>query len=315
MVTATGALTVPPLRLEPAYADRDAVWNTFTRQAPYPLMSAGAGYDQMMKFAPIMPWFRKSWIVGRKIDDTEIEALIPDPRFIDAAGRLFDAKLVRPQSLTVNVMAPMDVGARHFDTPTYRGLPAATTPIWLAMNMGVSGLFDRWAIRVAGVLTWFYEGTGGEYEYWPHGLERPSERERGPFGNTAIVGDNDLMFHQVGAFGDAEEFRNNFQLTPQSTIQPAGKVWEITDGATLIGTLRSDQVRMSILWRAETFRDDREARTFDDHEDDLNLDRVVSIFTEDLKDRGLSFKEPDDPLHDDAWSALLAENYLMKSFT
>ncbi len=27
------------------------------------------------------------------------------------------------------------------------------------------------AVRVAGALTWFYDGTGGEYEYWPRGID------------------------------------------------------------------------------------------------------------------------------------------------
>jgi hypothetical protein len=314
MKAATGPLTVPPLRLEPAYADRDAVWRALIGQGPYPLMSAGSGYEEMMKRAPIMPWFRRSWLAGGKSLDAGIHPLIHDPRFIEAAGRLFDAKTVRPQSLTVNVMAPMEAGARHFDNPAYRGLPAAKTPIWLSMNMGVSGLFDRWAIRIAGILTWFYDGPGGEYEYWPHGPGAPSECERGPFGNVALAGDNDLMLHQVGSFGDAEEFGRNVQLTPRSAIQHAGDSWEIIDGGTPIGTVPHGQVRVSILWRAETFHDEREARAFDEHDDDLDLDTVVTIFSKDLKDRGVSFKEPDDPLRDDAWSAVLAENYLMKAF-
>ena len=49
MVTArTMPVTVPPLRLEPAYADRDAVWRTLLDHAPYPMMAAGAGYSEMM---------------------------------------------------------------------------------------------------------------------------------------------------------------------------------------------------------------------------------------------------------------------------
>jgi hypothetical protein len=164
-------MTVPPLRLDPAYPDRDAVWRNLVDHAPYPLMAAGAGYGEMMKGAPVEPWFRTSWAAGGKTCDAAIETLLDEQRFIEAAGRLFDAQVVRAQSLTVNVMGPMDTGARHFDVPTYRGLPAAKTPIWLPMMMGVSGLFDQWAVRVAGVLTWFYEGTDGEYEYWPYGIE------------------------------------------------------------------------------------------------------------------------------------------------
>lgn len=309
------AQTVPPLRLEPAYSDRDEVWRVLVEHAPYPLMAAGAGYDEMMKWAPIEPWFRTSWAVGGKSCDASIQVMLDDQRFIAAAGRLFGAEVVRPQSLTVNVMGPMDAGHRHVDVPTYRGFSPAKTPIWLPMMMGVSGLFDRWAVRVAGVLTWFYEGTDGEYEYWPSGIDSPSESVTGPFGNVALVGDNDLMFHQVGAIGQAQQFRDSVKLTMQSVIRPGDDGWEIADGATVIGRLPREEVRISLLWRAVTFRDEREARAYDEHADDLDLDTVVSIFGKDLTARGVPFTLPEGPLNDEAWSALLARTYLINAFT
>lgn len=76
MTTGTGPLIVPPVRLEPAYADRDATCRTLVNHAPYPLMAAGAGYAEMMKWAPIEPWFRTSWAVGGKSCDAEIAALL-----------------------------------------------------------------------------------------------------------------------------------------------------------------------------------------------------------------------------------------------
>ena len=72
----------------------------------------------------------------------------------------------------VNVMGPMAAGYRHADLPTYRGIPHQT-PLWFPMVMGVSGLFERWAVRVAGALTWFYDGADGEYEYWPQASTSP----------------------------------------------------------------------------------------------------------------------------------------------
>ena len=92
----------------------------------------------------------------------------------------------------MNVMGPMPEQGMHVDTPTFRGFTRGGTPIWLLVVMGMSGLFERWAVRVAGALTWFYERDDGEYEYWPRGLDAPSEDERGPFGNVALVADNDL---------------------------------------------------------------------------------------------------------------------------
>ena len=314
MATAkTAPVTVPPLRIEPAYTDRDAVWRTILEHAPYPMMAAGAGYSEMMQLAPLEPWFRTSWTAGgRRVDDS-IQALLDDPRFIDGAGNLFGAQIVRPQSLVLNVMGPMASGYRHVDAPTYRGF-SAKVPLWFPVVMGVSGLFDRWAVRVAGALTWFYDGTDGAYEYWPQGIDHPSASERGPFGNVALFGDNDLMFHQIGAIGDAQQFQDQVKLSVQSEIRPGEKDWEITDGTSAIVALPNEQVRISLLWRAITFRDEREARTYDEHEDDLDVDTAIAIFCADLNERGIDFTPPEDPFDDEAWSTVLTQTYLLSAF-
>jgi len=210
-------------------------------------------------------------------------------------------------------MGPMKAGHRHVDVPTYRGF-SAKVPLWFPMVMGVSGLFDRWAVRVAGALTWFYEGSDGEYEYWPQGIDHPSGCERGPFGNVALFGDNDLMFHQVGAIGDARQFQDQIKLSVRSEIRPGDDGWEITDGTSVIGTLPNDQVRISLLWRAVTFRDEREARAYDEHEDDLDVEMTVSRFCADLTERGIDFSPPQNPFDDQAWSTLLTQTYLVSAF-
>lgn len=307
-----GPVTVPPFRLHPAYGDREAVRRTILERAPYPLMAAGAGYGEMMQSAPLVPWFRTTWAADNAADKS-IQALINDPVFIEGAAKLFGAKVVRPQALVVNVMGPMGAGYRHADLPTYRGIPGKT-PLWFPMVMGVSGLFERWAVRVAGALTWFYGGTDGEYEYWPRGIDQPSESEHGPFGNIALFGDNDLMFHQVGAIGDAKRFKDQIKLTLHSEIRPGGDGWEITDGGSVIGTLPNEQVRISLLWRAITFRDEGEAQAYDEHEDDLDVETAVSRFCDDLTERGIDFVPPQDPFNDNSWSSLLTQTYLVNAF-
>ena len=308
-----GPVTVAPLRVQPAYADRDAVRRTILDHAPYPMMSAGAGYSEMMQSAPLEPWFRTTWAADAKPLDESIRALIDDPLFIEEAGKLFEAKVIRPQALVVNVMGPMAAGYRHGDLPTYRGI-SPKTPLWFPMVMGVSGLFERWAVRVAGALTWFYDGTDGEYEYWPRGIGHPSESERGPFGNVALFGDNDLMFHQVGTIGNAQHFQDQIKLTVHSEIRPGSDGWEITDGSSVIGTLPNDQVRISLLWRAITFRDEREALAYDEHEDDLDVETAISRFCDDLTERGIDFTPPQHPFNDQAWSTLLTQTYLVSAF-
>jgi hypothetical protein len=309
--TASVPATVPPFRLEPAYNDRDQVWQAILDHAPYPLMASASGYGEMMGSVSLTPWFRSAWARSR-VTERDLHGLLHDDRFVEAARTLYDAEVARPQSLVINIMGPMDAGAPHVDVATYRGL--TELPIWLPMVMGMSGLFQRWAVRVAGVLTWFYDGTDGAYEYWPHGRSQPSEAENGPFGNVAVVGDNDLMFHQVGPIGDFVAFKDTVTLTSACQIQPVDDGWEIVDGTEVLGVLPKDQVRVSLLWRATTFATEADARVFDEHTDDLDIDTVVSTFLDDLADRGIDAQEPSDPCKDEVWSSTLVNTYLLPNY-
>src|SRR5262245_58096117 len=179
----------PPVWVEPAYADRDAVARLVRDRAPHQLMAAAAGYGEMMG-GDVSPWFRSSWALdGRTPDgdpvDAEIAALLHHEPFVEAARALYGADVVRPATLLVNLMGPMASGVPQVDTPTFRGLPRHAVPVWLLVAMGASGLFSRWSVRVAGAITWFYDGAGGELEYWPEGTDGPSAVVAGPFGNGA----------------------------------------------------------------------------------------------------------------------------------
>ena len=68
--------------------------------------------------------------------------------------------------------------------------------------MGTSGLFERWRIVEAGAVTWFYDGAGGAYDYWPDGLAGEMRSRRPPFDNVALVADNNRLYHRIGWIGD-----------------------------------------------------------------------------------------------------------------
>jgi hypothetical protein len=190
-------------------------------------------------------------------------------------------------------MGPQAAGARHVDTPTFRGLKRSEVPVWLLVVMGSSGLFEAWRVRVAGALTWFYDRDDGEYEYWPHGVDALSQVARGPFGNVALVADNDLMPHRVGAIGAADD-----------------GAWTITGRGTGAQRVEDGDVRVSILWKALTFVDAADARRFDDHEDDLDVATIVRVLRDDLQARGIELGEPTDPFTDPDWSRALTRTYI-----
>ena len=299
-----------PVVVSPAFEDRDAIWRMVQAHSPYPLMAALSGYGEMMG-EDVSPWFRSNWALdGQAVDDDTMSLLHHEP-FVEAAQRLFGAAVVRPAMIITNVNGPMAAGTPHVDTPTFRGLKRSEVPVWLLVAMGASGLFERWSVRVAGAITWFYDGDDGDYEYWPRGLEHDPERQGGPFGNLALVGDNDLMPHRVGRIGDHQSFAARVRVTQHSTIRWTDRgAWEITNPDRPPDVVPAGDVRVSILWKALTFRDAREARVYDDHEDDLDLATIVSTVRADLAVRGHPVAEPADPFHDREWSQLLTSVYV-----
>ncbi len=312
---ATAAGIAAPFVLPDAYDDPSTVRALVRDRGPHPLMWSAGGYSIMSPGA-VDPWFRAHWALdGRAIDgvdgreDPAIRTLVHHERFVAAARRLFAAQVVRPSTLLLNLMGPMTAGVPHVDTPEFRGLRRSEVPIWLLVTMGASGLFDRWQLRVAGALTWFYDGVGGEYEYWPDGRDRPSCAVRPPFGNVALIGDNNRMYHRVGAIGDAGSFATQAQVDAGSTIAWHGDRWTIRNTASGDVDLRDDEVRISILWKAVVFADPREAAVFDDHADDLDIATVVDVFRRDLARRGVDAAAPDDPFTDRSWITALSEAY------
>lgn len=306
---------VSPLRIEPAYRDRDAVRDRVQQLGPYRLMSGLAGYGAISK-ASALPWFREHWALDGQLLVDGVEPLLHNDLMLEAARRMFAAEVVRPATLLVNLMGPMSEGVPHVDTPSFRGLARDSVPIWLLLVMGASGLFERWQIRVAGAVTWFYERSDGAFEYWPENRAGASRIESAPFGNRAVVTDSDRMFHRVRRIGAAGDSLSDASFGASARLRfDGGPEALVLDGERVTARYASEQIRVSLLWKALVFATRDEARTFDRRSDDLSLERVFEIFGADLRERGIEHELPSDPLEDPGWSRLLLDTYPFASLS
>ena len=111
-------------------------------------------------------------------------AILHNQRFLNAARALFGSSSIRPKLVVVNLNAPMPAGPTHVDVPTFRGATREHYPIAWLVAMGRSELFENWRVIQAGAVAWFYDGRGGNFEYWPEGLDGPMFTERPPFHNV-----------------------------------------------------------------------------------------------------------------------------------
>jgi hypothetical protein len=163
---------------------------------------------------------------------------------------------------------------------------------------------------VAAALTWVYDRAGdGAYEFWPDGPAEASVTVDAPFGNHALVGDNDYMFHRVAAIGDAEQWALAQRFSIHARLQYHADAACVVDGDEVVLTYDPAEVRASLLWRGLTFADADDERRFDEHLDDLDFALIERVFRDDLDARGRRAPTSTDVANDPAWMALLNQTY------
>lgn len=299
-----------PIVLDRAFDDPSLVRTLVARGGPYwtvqrylANVSEMASLSDAGKVAPdrpmmIAPWFRGDWAFdGPKVEG--VEPILGDAGFADAARRLFDAEVVVPQQVYVNLNPPMpQLDPGHVDIPTFRGVDRTNTPVWLLAIMLKSGLFEPWYVPIATAVAWFYEGSGGGFRYWPDGPDaRPIDRPCRS--NSAIVGDNDRMFHAVLAIGDSPTFVRG--MTLESKLYVADDEAVIVDAGTTLARFPYDAIRISVSWKALTFPSDAERARFASGRDALTHADVERTILADLARRGVDATPPGDLLRDRAF--------------
>lgn len=293
---------VRPTRLEPAFADPDHVRDLIRRGSPY------LTEEKVHKHPGVTHtggWFRNFWALGGKVVFDGADDVFHNPIYLDAARHLFGAAVVRPVAMMANLNLPMAGLPPHLDLPFFRGAMNREVPAWMLEPMGYSGLFQRWAVPVASAVAWFYDGEGGEFEFWPDGIDAPPRVERPPFRNEALMADNEYTYHRVGPLGRPDRYVAAGSVPYDAELVHDVGGWEVRDGDRVLGRYDEREVRLSVLWKAYCFRTDDEADAFDDRSDDLTPQLVQDIFLDDLRERGVEAR-PSDEL---AWKATLLAAY------
>jgi len=295
-----------PIRIEPAFADREQIRAMFRRYAPYRALASYAPEgirEQRHEHArrPVDPWFRGDWALAGEPLVEGAELILHNKTFVEAARTVFRTLPVFPEFVVVNITGPMPASATHIDNPSFYGATRVDYPLPILRVMGISRLFDAWRMVRATTLSWFYDGAGGNFDYWPDGIDGPMWSERSPFGNTALCADTDRIYHRIGSVGDPDAVVPCMSAAAQ--IQPDGSGnWSILENGEVLATYPSHAIRFSILWKAAIGERASNA-------DNLTLDRIMAVFTADLRRRGVDFRVPSDPLADTAWILLLQRVY------
>jgi hypothetical protein len=300
-------MTFKPIRIEPAFEDREQIRAMFERYAPYRALAAYIPEDLFSDETSaetkrsVFPWFRGNWALGGKPLVEGAELILHNKNFLAAAKAASGTSFVNPEFVVVNVNAPSPTGFTHVDIPSFYGATRDNYPLPFLKAMGDSELFEAWRVVRVGALSWFYEGPGGNFDYWPEGLDGPMRSERPPFGNIALISDNDRTYHRIGAIGNGDAELPRISDAAQIRLD-GDRNWVILENGEVRAIYPSHAIRFSVLWKAEV-RDGKFGA------DSLTLDRIMAIFAADLRVRGEDLGIPSHPLADTAWILQLQRIY------
>ena len=250
-----------------------------------------AGHDPVWKLASRTNYFRDTFAYETPLFP-EIGFFQHLPQFIEAAQHVSQRRIVRPAIVYLNILVPGQELALHTDVPEFRGANRTREPEWLLVAMHHSGLFERWRRHIATGVSWYHDCTGGEFVYYPDGPAQPPRRLPSRR-NTAIVLDTDSVFHGIDPVAlhdvDLPMIEPGARLHRDDAVH-----WSVRRAAEVRAVYDWKQLRLSISWKAWCFADEDERRINDEHADDLDLERILQTFVEDLRRRGTIVGRPDD---------------------
>ena len=298
---------VTPIRVEGVFDDPGVIRRLVQRNGPYQTIASYLPASAVRGGQPaagdgVPAHFRATWAAGGRPLAAGAEVILHNPRLLRAASQLLDAEVI-PNTVAVNVTAPMPAGNIHLDVPSFRGADRDRYPMQLLQAMAASGLFEDWRIAEAGAVWWNYHGPGGAYDYWPDGLDGPIRSEHPPFINSALVADNNRMYHRIGQIGDPAAAAPAFSAAAQIGHH-AGGGWTISDTGKAAVRYHDRDIRISILWKAQV-RPGPDSGTAAP----LGPEAIIQIISADLTRRGVQAPGPVASLSDQGWLDLVHSTY------
>jgi hypothetical protein len=200
------------------------------------------------------PVWRGDWAIGGEARFDDADEMLRSAVFIEAAQQLFDAEIVVPEQLFVNLTGPRGGDPfSHTDIPEFVGLDRSNTPGWFLSAMGASRQFEDVRKNIATAVCWFHRGDRGYFRYWPDGRDAPSMRQEDMW-NTGVMGDNDFMHHRVEKVGQPDASPVD-GLSIDSLLDFDDQGWIITDEGVELQRLDDLNVRLSLSWKAKVYAD------------------------------------------------------------
>lgn len=295
-----------PLILAENFSSPEEVIATTSGQIP-------EGVELTWDMIGLNPVFRGYLARGGVCFHPELEDCYFNSRFLELVRNYWDCKYAEPETFLFNIQGPTPIGGPpHLDGTVFRGMTMENTPLWLLLTMAKSCLFRKWQARKGQVIAWYYNGNiGGGFNCWPNGPSAAPLQINAPMWGRAVVVENEMMFHHGQACGPVEK-RQPQGLDISSTFgadpdDPTG--WQIETFGDISQRVPAGEMRFLVHWGARLFKDMDELKRAFDHTDDIDTEQALNMLMDDMRERGIKFEVPTNPMDDRNFIGLLSQVY------
>ncbi|MCB1853609.1 MAG: hypothetical protein KDI05_01945 [Halieaceae bacterium] len=243
----------------------------------------------------------------------ELEDCYYNSRFLSLVRDYWGCQYAEPETFLFNIQGATSIGGHpHLDGTVFRGMTMENTPLWLLMTMAKSCLFRRWQAKKGQVIAWYYQGKiGGGFNCWPDGPSGEPLQINAPMWGRAVVVENEMMFHHGQASGPvARRHPTGMDITSTFGADPEDPTgWQIKTFGKVNQKIPAEEMRFLVHWGARLFRDFDELKKTLDHTDDIDAETALNILIADMRERGIVFEEPGDPMNDRDFIRLVGQVY------
>jgi len=225
-----------------------------------------------------------------------VQQLFNNKSFLDVAQAVCPEgkKHLDPFQFNFISQIPGQTVAMHVDAPYMWGATRFQFPQWLLASMVFSGLFqDRFInqVQVVGYVHRWQDPEGtrqGEFIYWDDENPTPKREKPLPLAGSAVDGSKVIHAAIVYQPNVVTPFLDKSKNIVLQYRDAQSDVWELKADDEVLQEFKTDDLRISVVYRARCFKDAEEAQKFKDYPEEkmMTLDHVLSTLGGDLVKRG-----------------------------
>lgn len=225
-----------------------------------------------------------------------VEELFESDGFQDAAKKICpaDKQYLDPFQFNFIIQVPGQTVALHIDAPYFWGANRRDIPQWLLAAMVYSNLFnDRFIdqVQVVGYLHRWHPkdkaNAGGDFIYYPGGKSSSQLLSPVPLAGNAVDGSKTV--HAALVYRPDVKAPHVDKSSDATLMYAGNEKWNLVVNGKVQEVYDSDDLRVSIVYRARCFRDADEVKKYQNYPegDKLSVESVLDTIKNDLVARNV----------------------------